>query len=396
MKNVITMDPVLKNFLAAREMLWAQGGTAKRQFEPSPVPETTAAERAAKAKVLKGEASGFARFGDFLAAVVKAATGEIDPRLTRAPTGAGEVDPSGGGFLVPTEYTQTLIGSIYEEAVLAPLCDRREVAVPEDVRIPAIDEKSRADGSRWGGAVSYWLNEGDTVPGSLPRYREITFAAKKLIALVTATGELFRDVGLLENHVSRAYAAEAAFRIDYGILRGPGGGQLLGITNAPGTITVPKANGQASGTILAENIRTMWQRFPAPCRKRGIWAVNEDVEAQLDVIGASGGSAGAAGMYFPAGANGNAFPLLFGRPVVVVEQAPTLGTPGDIALLDLSQYLIVERKMKTDLSLDVQFNSDQVVFRFVWRGDGKPVWTTPITPFNGGATRSPYVILAQR
>jgi hypothetical protein len=48
------------------------------------------------------------------------------------------------------------------------------------------------------------------------------------------------------------------------------------------------------------------------------------------------------------------------------------------------------------ISGDVLFLSDQVVFRFKLRVDGKPLWTSPITPFNGTQTRSPFVALAQR
>ncbi len=65
-------------------------------------------------------------------------------------------------------------------------------------------------------------------------------------------------------------------------------------------------------------------------------------------------------------------------------------------LADLSEYVIIDGGLKTDLSLDVMWTSGQAVFRFVWRGDGKPTWASPITPYNGGVTRSPYVILAQR
>jgi len=101
-------------------------------------------------------------------------------------------------------------------------------------------------------------------------------------------------------------------------------------------------------------------------------------------------------MYYPAGANGNEFALVKGRPVIVAEQSPLLGTPGDIILADLSQFVIVESDMKGALSMDVLFLQDKGVFRFVWRGNGAPIWATPITPYNGGATRSPFVMLAQR
>jgi HK97 family phage major capsid protein len=168
------------------------------------------------------------------------------------------------------------------------------------------------------------------------------------------------------------------------------------IVNAPCAIQVAKAAGQAPGTIVAENISSMWSRLASPCRKRAVWIVNEDVEAQLDLIGSGGGSASTSGMYFPAGTGGNEFALVKGRPVIVSEQCATLGTPSDIVLADLSQCILIESGVQAAVSMDVSYDTGESVFRFRWRGDGKPAWASPITPYNGGVTRSPFVTLAQR
>jgi hypothetical protein len=37
-----------------------------------------------------------------------------------------------------------------------------------------------------------------------------------------------------------------------------------------------------------------------------------------------------------------------------------------------------------------------VSFRFTMRIDGKPGFASPITPYNGGATRSPFIALGAR
>jgi HK97 family phage major capsid protein/HK97 family phage prohead protease len=367
-----------------------------RQSSVQVIDDIEERRRRARARALvHGTPSPFESFGHFLRAVVAYENLSVprDPRLVRAPSGLNENDPTAGGFLVPIEYVDQLIGSIYEEAVIAPLCDRRQTDGLAETRLPIVDETSRANGARWGGAASYWKAEGVQPPETLPRLRSIALSRNKLIALCVASEELIQDVPMLEGHVSRAFASEVSFKLDYSILQGTGAGVPLGITVAQGTITVPKIDGQATGTIVAENIAAMWSRLPAPCRKRAVWIVNEDAEAQFETIAQTPGFAG---MYFPAGTGGNPYPLIKGRPVVVAEQCPTLGTPGDIVLADLSQYVIVEAPMRTALSLDVLFNSYQGVFRFTWRGNGAPLWAEPITPFNGGPTRSPYVILAQR
>ncbi len=339
----------------------------------------------------------FKSFGEFLHVVARSAAlgGQPDRRLMRSPTGLGEVDPTAGGFVVPDQYSEELIGSMYEEAVLAPLCDRRETDKPNNATLPAIDEKSRADGSRWGGVLSYWDAEGVEPPSTLPKYKALRFSAHKLIALAVASDELIADVALLGDHMRRAFASEAGFQLDKAILLGTGAGLPLGIVNAPGTIQVAKDVGQASGTIAGTNLANMWSRLPAPCRRRAVWIVNEDVEAQLDAMAAQA-PPGVAGAYFPAGEGGNEFARIKGRPVIVAEQSPALGTPGDIVLADLSQYIVVDGGLQSALSLDCDFLTDQGVFRFTLRVDGMPAWQTPITPYNGTLTRSPFVTLAAR
>ncbi len=356
------------------------------------------AERRSKAENLKdaiAAQNSFKSFGEFLRSVVSK-DADPDHRLVRAPTGAGEVDPTGGGFLVPTEYAEDLIGSIFEQAVLAPLVDRRQTNQPAKAVLPAVNETSRADGSRWGGVVSYWVNEGDAPPLSFPKFRALEFSAHKLLAACVASAELIADVPLLDGHIRRAFAAEGAFQLDKAILRGAGAGQPLGIVGAPGTITVAKANGQAAGTIISDNIAAMWARLPLPSRRRAAWIACGDAETQLDSLGTGGATPGTAGLYLPQGAAGNEFPLLKGRPVIYAEQSPTLGTPGDIVLADLGEYILIDGGMKAALSLEVKWLSNEGVFRFALRVDGKPSWPTPITPYNGGATQSPFVILGQR
>jgi hypothetical protein len=129
-----------------------------------------------------------------------------------------------------------------------------------------------------------------------------------------------------------------------------------------------------------------------------VWLVNEDCEEQLGKFHYSPQASTEVEprVYTPAGAFGNPDPLLYGRPVIPVEQAPALGTVGDITLADLTQYSILQGPPQMALSVDVAFLTDETVFRFALRVDGKPLWASPITPYNGGSTRSPFVSLAAR
>src|SRR5579862_996966 len=324
-------------------------------------------------------------------------------REVRAPTGLGEVDPAAGGFLVGTQWASELVGFAYEQATLPNLCDRREMTGPiADVKVPAIDETSRADGSRWGGALGYWLAEASTINLTFPRFKLLNFDAKKLVVAIVVTNELLADAAMLEAHITRVFAAELGFKLDLALLLGDGAGKPLGMINSPCTITVPKETGQAAATITAANIRQMWSRLPAPSRRRAVWLINEDGEEQLDqlfdVVGSSGVTPPSGGaLYMPAGTNGNEFPLLKGRPVLAMEQSATLGSVGDIVLADPEHYILIDGGVTPVLSVHVEFLEDSSVWRFVLRVDGQPAFASPITPYNGSSnTRSPFVVLAAR
>ena len=74
-----------------------------------------------------------------------------------------------------------------------------------------------------------------------------------------------------------------------------------------------------------------------------------------------------------------------------------LGAKGDIALVDLSQYLLLKKgSAKQDWSMHVEFLTDQMCFRMVLRCNGAPKVNAPLKIKNSTLTRSPFVTLAAR
>lgn len=342
---------------------------------------------------------GFPSLGANLLAIARACRDHrVDHRLVRAPIGGSEGDPSAGGFLVAPQYAWELVAPLYEESPVASLCDRWPTDYPlASVRMPAIDETSRVDGSRWGGALAYWLAEADTITGSVPKFKNLLFSPKKLAAVLFGTGELMADSPLFDAAIRRIFAAEMGFKLDQAIVAGTGAGMPLGVLNSSALITVPKETGQAAASILEENVTGMWKRLPAPSRRRAVWLVHENVEEQLAHLAQVFGTGVASVFtYLPAGVGGSEYARLNGRPIIAIEQAAALGTVGDIILADLSQYVIIDGGMTPALSADVRFLTDEVVWRFVLRIDGQSVYSSPITPYSGSTTRSPFVALASR
>ena len=340
--------------------------------------------------------------GEFLKAVYDAAKpgGTIDPRLTYKDSASGmnEAVPSDGGFLVGQDFAQDLLQRTYETGILAPKCTKIPISAGKNGLVAnGVDETSRKDGSRWGGIQSYWENEADTFTGKKPKFNKIELKLKKLTGLCYATDELLEDASALEAVISNAFADEFGFKMDTAIMYGAGAGEPLGFMNGGALVTVAKETGQAAGSIVVQNIMKMWSRCWSRSRQNAVWLINQDIEPQLFTMALNVGTGGIP-VYMPAGGvSGAPYSTLFGRPVIAVEQANTLGSVGDISLVDLSQYLLIDKGgINAATSIHVRFLYDESVFRFIYRADGQPIWKTALTPYKGSNTLSPFVTLAAR
>lgn len=338
----------------------------------------------------------FSSFGEQLMAAYRAAMpgGKVDERLTtRAASGLNESTPSDGGFLVQQDFVTELLKRTYETGILASKVKKIPISTNANgMKINAIDEDSRANGSRWGGVQTYWEGEADEITASKPKFRQMELSLKKLTGLCYATDELLQDAAALEAVIRQAFAEEFGFKIDDAILSGSGEGEPLGILNSGAIVTVAKETSQTD-TITVENLIKMWNRLWSRSRANAVWYINQELEPYLYTL-----KIGDKPVYIPAGGlSEKPYGTLFGRPVVPIEQCSAAGEVGDIILADIGQYLLIDKGgIKSASSIHVRFLYDENVFRFIYRVDGKPIWTKPLTPYKGSATVSPFVTLAKR
>jgi HK97 family phage major capsid protein len=360
--------------------------------------------------------------GEFLFAVMRAGSSGTpirEPRLkrsvpgaidaiTKAPTGLGEAVPSDGAFLVAQEFIPNLIDRIYDTSIVYGKCAKQPVGPNfNGVKIPAIDETSRADGSRWGGVRAYWAAEAASLTASQPKFRQISMELQKLIAMCYLTDELMEDSVALEGHVNTWFPMEMGFKLDDAIINGDGVGKPLGILSSGARVTVSKETNQIAATIVTNNILKMFRRMWGWSLQRGqpIWLVNQNTLEQLATMTIPIGTAGAlANLFqFPVANTGSQFgaqPVgtMLNKPVYCVEQAATVGTEGDVIFFDPSQYIVAEKGgLKAASSIHVAFTTDQSVFRWIMRTQGLPVWASTLTPYKGTSdTISPYITLQTR
>lgn len=354
-------------------------------------------------QVVKDEADQpFASLGEQLKAVMQFYTSngmQSDRRLTGLKAlGANEGVPSEGGFLVQTDFVAGLLKPMHDAGPFSSRVRRIPVSAGANgLTMNAVNETSRATGSRWGGVQGYRLAEAGTKLASKPAFRRMELRLKKYIVAAYATDELLQDQNALESVLRQAAGEEFDFMVNDDIMNGLGVAGPLGFMASHALVTVAKEAGQAADSIVPENIQKMFSRLHPRHRANAAWFINVDCEPQLNGMNLNMGVSAMPAYMPPGGLSSAPYATLLGRPVIPTEFNATIGDLGDIVLADLSEYIMIEKGgVQSASSIHVQFMTDETTFRFVYRCDGQPAWNAPVTPYKGSNALSPFVTLAER
>lgn len=345
---------------------------------------------------------GFRSFGEFAMAVRGASQQGVQPdaRLMNAATTYGnEGTGADGGFAVPPEYARTIMMKVDAEDSLfnraTPLTPGgNSMVIPKDETTP------------WqtsGGIQVYWENEGGQITASKPSLEMSTVRLVKLTALVPISEELLEDAPGLESWLMAKAPSKMVSKLNTAVVRGTGVGQPLGILASPSLISVAKETSQPAGSIWKANIDKMWSRLYAPWRRNAIWIVNQDIEPALENMAfaplATVPTAASVPVYMPPGGVADTpYARLKGRPVIPLEATSTLGHQGDIILADMAQYWALRKAggIQSATSMHLYFDQAIMAFRFIFRVNGMPAWSSTIARQNGTNTLSWAVTLDAR
>jgi HK97 family phage major capsid protein len=300
-------------------------------------------------------------------------------------TGLNEATPSQGGYLLPPQIAAGIHQNMWSVgSVLSRFNPIRVTG--NSLTINAVDETSRADGSRMGGVRGYWLAEAAQKTASKPKFRQIELKLKKVAALCYATDELLADASALESWIGNEVPNELRFNVEAAIINGDGVGKPLGILQSGSLISATRTD---ASEIDAYDIGRMWARR-LPGYNDYVWFVNPAVYPQLLNM-----TIGDMPVYAPSVRPDVPFGSLLGRPVIENEYCPNLGTAGDILLASPSAYaLITKGGIEAASSIHIKFDYDETAFRFVYRVDGQPYYNAAITAYDAVNTVSPFVALA--
>jgi HK97 family phage major capsid protein len=346
-----------------------------------------------KSDVYAGKFSGL---GEFCLAV---ASGKTDPRLI---VNASMTEGSGvsAGFLVPPQFIAEILDGALEQEVIRPNATVLPMA-SSDLDTAAFDFQDGTSGKR-AGLQLLWGGESAALTEQVGKTRKVSFTAKKATILCRVSSELTEDAPAFDRQLSTAMTQAVAAGLDGAFVSGTGAGQPMGILNAPCLITVAKESGQATLTLLLQNLANMLARLTPSAYKRSTWLVHPTVLPSLlqltvvvkNIAGTEyvGGGLAAAVVQ---GADGVL--RIFGRPVEVTDACSTFTSAGDVILGDLSQYAIGMRSdVRIEIAHEAYFSTDELAWKLRMRLDGLPLASTPTKLRDGTNTVSPFVALGAR
>jgi len=318
--------------------------------------------------------------------------------LTRAIVGtAGDV--SGGEYLLPLTQVQTIFSLANVQQGL--LQRARAYNVPgRTLRIPYLVQTDEAastelDRPMAGNIANVTIiGEASTKAVRQPKFGQRLLTVFKYAAYTQVGDELLADdfTGELPQEFINAVGQQALNKVNEDItIDGAGTTEPDGALKAGAAWTIAVTR-NTSSQIKTDDIFNMYERHTHG--PNSVWLASRRTMAQLMALSLTSSSLVT---WIP---NLREAPtmMLLGYPVVMTDLLPTLGSAGDIALVNPDFYAFALRQALTvELSREFAFIEDLTTYRFVVRGGGIPIntgkYAYKYTGTQGVDEHSPFVYL---
>ena len=349
----------------------------------------------------KSEDKPFASVGEQLRAIYNFRKNHVEDKrlqqVNNAVLGSNEGSGADGGFALQTDFAGMIMESAVQQSPLLNRLDRYTCSSSANAMRWVSADETNVSKSVFGGVQMYWASEGATVAASKPQFREMKMDLEKMMGFLYCTDEMLEDAAFMTSFASSSFTLAGDRLLTESVICGDGVGKPLGLTHSKALITVAKEQSQAAGTFLGANAIKMQARAMPRNRDRLVWLMHPDVEEQMPSLAIQSGEA-AKFLWNPEGGLGNFdTQRVLNKPVLFEDSCSPLGTAGDIMLVDPYMYILLTKgTVKQDWSIHVEFLTDQNCFRVVYRCNGAPKVSKPLTIKNSTKTRSHFVALADR
>jgi HK97 family phage major capsid protein len=313
--------------------------------------------------------------------------------MTRTITGS----TSGGEYLLPL----TQVPEIFSVSNAQPGIFQyaRRYNVPgRSLRIPYLiqDEGTTTLNRPMAGKIANVtiVGEGSTKPEREPVFGQRLLEIYKYAAITEFGDEILGDdfTGELPSEVTTAVGGQIINKLNEDLtIDGTGSSQPLGAlnTNNGSLIAVNRAS---AGTFTAADAFAMYERHTVG--PNSVWMISRRVLSKLFALQTTNNTM----VTWISNLRDRPQMLLLGLPVIVTDILPTIGTRGDVALVNGDFYAMGLRQALTvESSIHVKFVQDITTYRFLARGGGIPIPTSTYAYKTSAGVKvdphSPFVVL---
>lgn len=291
-----------------------------------------------------------------------------------------------GGFAVPTQFRPEMLMIRPEGAIVRPRATVIPAGDPPDamLTIPAFDQGAKGV---FGGVEVYWIGEGAEKPETGAALREVSLQPQEVAAHTVVTDKLLRNWEAASTFISTLLQNAVVAAEDVAFLRGNGVAKPIGVLNGPGALAV---NRNVANDIQYVDIVNMLAKLLPESVSRAVWVANQGTLPKISTL-----RDGAGNYIFIQGDATRRIPAtLAGIPIMFTGKTPTLGSKGDLMLVDFTYYLIKDGSGPfVAASEHVLFRQNKTVIKIYWNVDGKG-WVNEALTLEDGITKvSPYVVL---
>jgi len=246
--------------------------------------------------------------------------------LERAETRALQEDTdSEGGYLVPTEFSNTLMQALEERNIMRQLATVNSTSSPK--KIPVASD---------GGAATWVAEEGAFTTGDAS-FTQKQVDAYKAGTIIKVSEELLYDNDYnLEGYINSRFVRRIGDLEETAFVSGDGVGKPTGfLSDAPVGVTAA-----ALDAITTDELIDLFHAPKRPYRKNANWLMNDATAKSIRKLKDSNGQ-----YIWQPGLQAGQPDVLLGRPVNIAGDMPGLGTTNKpVAFGDFSYYEIFDRQ----------------------------------------------------
>lgn len=315
------------------------------------------------------------------------ARGETPERLV-GEDWSGEYSDAAGAQMIPPDVRMDMQGIIFVPGSLAGSLN--SATTNSNATEWPVD--SDYDFQVSTGLAPNWSTECTTTAAGVVSIGNKTLTLRECDGLAKISLNQLEDGPYVGTMIPQKLARKIGFKLENALVNGAVDATTnpRGLLTAACAVTVAAESSQKAGTVVIDNILKMVAA--CTCGPGTFWLHNKRVMPACAKL-----TIGTQPVFIPGGSVINKVGnTLMGFPMVESLFCPTLGTIGDLMLIDPAGYIILQKGgLRIDVTKDRYFELKQVGFRAILRVDGQPILSSAIT-LPDSTTVSPIVKLATR